>query len=90
MAGEWTTGTVYGRLVDRGWGAALGYPALIPDADGEAITVHLFESGELPDHWSRLDAFEGDAYRRMPIPVFTATGVVEAWIYLDALSAQQS
>ena len=30
LEGRWSEGDVYGRLVDAGWGASLGYPALIP------------------------------------------------------------
>lgn len=84
LAGTWTIGTIRGRLIETGWGAALGYPALVPDADGEAIAVHLFTSADLPAHWERLDAFEGAEYRRGEIMVETAGGVVPAWIYLAA------
>jgi len=37
LSGTWTTGTIRGRLIETGWGAALGYPALVLDEDGEAI-----------------------------------------------------
>jgi gamma-glutamylcyclotransferase (GGCT)/AIG2-like uncharacterized protein YtfP len=84
LSGEWTTGTIRGRLVETGWGAALGYPALVLDAEGEAIAVHLFTSADLPAHWARLDAFEGAEYRRGEVAVETAQGVVPAWIYLAA------
>ena len=39
-------------LVDAGWGASLGYPALVLQADGPAIDVEVFESADLPDHWA--------------------------------------
>lgn len=84
LEGKWLTGTVRGNLVQRGWGAELGYPALIPADDGDEIEVHLFLSPDLPQHWERLDAFEGAEYRRTPICVQTDTGPMEAWIYLDA------
>lgn len=84
LDGVWTAGTVKGRLVAKGWGAALGYPALVLAADGEDIAVHLFASSDLPDHWDRLDAFEGAEYRRVTAQVATATGPVAAWIYIDA------
>jgi gamma-glutamylcyclotransferase (GGCT)/AIG2-like uncharacterized protein YtfP len=87
LAGRWTTGIIRGHLVARGWGAALGYPAFVPDAQGEAIEVHLLESPDLPGHWARLDAFEGEEYRRKPVTVETAQGPCEAWIYLDAQAA---
>jgi len=84
LAGTWTPGTIRGRLVETGWGAALGYPALVPDPEGEALPVHLFISPDLPAHWARLDAFEGAEYRRGEIVVETAEGAVSAWIYLAA------
>lgn len=88
LEGAWTTGTIRGRLIQTGWGAALGYPALVLDdgqsTEGEAIAVHLFTSADLPSHWDRLDAFEGAEYRRGEVMVETAEGPVTAWIYLAA------
>lgn len=84
LAGSWTTGTIRGRLVETGWGAALGYPALVLDGAGEAIEVHLFSSADLPAHWDRLDAFEGAEYRRGEVLVETAEGRVAAWICMAA------
>jgi len=86
LTGIWTTGTIRGRLVEAGWGAALGYPALVLDARGAAVAVHLFTSPDLPAHWARLDAFEGAEYRRGEVMVETAEGAVSAWIYLAAES----
>ena len=84
LTGIWTTGTIRGRLVEAGWGAALGYPALVLDESGAAVLVHVFTSPDLPAHWARLDAFEGAEYRRGDVMVETADGVVSAWIYLAA------
>lgn len=84
LAGRWIEGTVTGRLVERGWGADLGYPALIPGDEGDEIAVHVFLSPDLPAHWARLDEFEGAEYRRAPIVVHTSEGPIEAWIYVDA------
>jgi gamma-glutamylcyclotransferase (GGCT)/AIG2-like uncharacterized protein YtfP len=84
LAGTWTTGTIRGRLIETGWGAALGYPALVLEEDGEVIAVHLFTSADLPAHWDRLDAFEGAEYRRGEVLVETDAGLVPAWIYLAA------
>lgn len=83
LGGDWTSGTVRGHLVERGWGAALGYPAMIPDETGPEIPVHLFRSTDLPAHWARLDAFEGPGYARVAVPVMTAAGLVQAFIYID-------
>lgn len=88
LGGEWKPGIIRGRLVQNGWGAALGFPAFVPAEDGDAIEVSLFESIDLPHHWTRLDAFEGDEYRRAHINVETTDGIVEACIYLDAQSTR--
>ncbi|WP_447725461.1 gamma-glutamylcyclotransferase family protein [Sphingomonas koreensis] len=84
LRGEWRTGTVKGTLVAEGWGAQLGYPALVLGADGAPVEVQLFESPDLPAHWPRLDAFEGEGYRRVAAEVETDAGAVDAWIYVSA------
>ena len=84
LKGRWQKGTVRGRLVDAGWGAALGYPGLVLDPLGPVVEVYLFESAELPDHWPRLDEFEGTGYRRVVTQVRTADGELDAWIYVIA------
>jgi hypothetical protein len=53
---------------------------MILDADGPSIEVHVFESGALPHHWDRLDAFEGSGYRRVAVSVSTVEGVLPASI----------
>lgn len=84
LKGGWRQGTVRGRLVAAGWGATLGYPGLVLDPQGTPVEVYLFESSELPDHWPRLDEFEGAGYRRVVTQVRTANGEVDAWIYVLA------
>jgi gamma-glutamylcyclotransferase (GGCT)/AIG2-like uncharacterized protein YtfP len=84
LPGRWLAGRVRGSLVDAGWGAKFGYPALILDADGSLIDVDVFESPALPRHWHRLDAFEGPGYRRVAVDVATAEGVLPASIYVLA------
>jgi gamma-glutamylcyclotransferase (GGCT)/AIG2-like uncharacterized protein YtfP len=69
-------------LIDAGWGAGLGYPALVLDPDGSAIRVDVFESVDLPAPWARLDAFEGPGYQRVVTTVRTSTGDVDASIYV--------
>ena len=71
----------YRDLLDAGWGATLGYPAMIVDPDGAPIAVDLFESLDLPAHWARLDRFEGTGYQRIVTTVRTPTGQVDAFIY---------
>ena len=84
ICGHWQSGQVHGHLIEEGWGAKLGYPALVVDPDAPAVEVQLFESSDLPAHWSRLDAFEGSGYQRVAIPVEVLGGTVDAWIYVAA------
>lgn len=84
LAGTWQRGTVRGHLFSSGWGAALGYPGLILDPLAPLVDVDLFESPELPEHWSRLDEFEGTGYRRDLATVNTERGERSAWIYVLA------
>jgi gamma-glutamylcyclotransferase (GGCT)/AIG2-like uncharacterized protein YtfP len=81
LDGRWLDGHVRGRLVNAGWGAGLGYPALILDPEGPEVPVQVFESVDLPDHWSRLDDFEGPGYQRIVTRVHTSAGDVDAFIY---------
>lgn len=84
LNGAWRQGTVRGWLGETGWAAPLGYPGLVLDSAGPLVDVQLFESADLPDHWSRLDDFEGAEYRRVVTQVRTAEGDVPAWIYVLA------
>ena len=81
LAGEWKTGTVRGRLIKEGWGAEHGCPGIILDDRGELVEVSIFESADLPDHWERLDAFEGAEYQRVVVRVETDEGTLDAFIY---------
>ncbi len=82
LEGRWLKGQVMGTLVDAGWGASLGYPALLLEADGAAIDVDVFESRDLSAHWARLDAFEGAGYARVVTTVRTDEGDLAASIYV--------
>ena len=84
LPGRWLVGHVRGELVEAGWGATLGYPGLILDPHGPPIEVHVFESVALPDHWNRLDAFEGPGYRRVAVDISTDDGLLPASIYVLA------
>jgi gamma-glutamylcyclotransferase (GGCT)/AIG2-like uncharacterized protein YtfP len=81
LRGVWTAGTVRGWLTEFGWGAAQGYPGLRLDPDGPVVAVQVFTSDDLPAHWARLDAFEGEQYARVAVEVATADGPVSAQIY---------
>ena len=82
LRGTCRTGTVRGQLLPNGWGAALGYPALILDDSAEPVEAHLLESLDLPAHWARLDAFEGEGYRRVVAAVSIGGQPVLANIYV--------
>ena len=74
VRGTWTPGTVRGVLHASGAGAATGYPGVVLAghalADAVAdVPAQLLVSVDLPDHWDRLDAFEGAGYRRVPAVV---------------------
>lgn len=84
LRGSWRTGTVRGFLNPAGWAERIGFPGLVLDPQGADVDVHLFESADLPTHWSRLDEFEGRDYRRTLARVSTPDGDVDAWIYVIA------
>lgn len=69
-AGTWTRGLVRGDLVNAGWGAAGGFPGIMPREDGPWVEVQVFRSSLLQGAWPELDAFEGDEYRRELVPVY--------------------
>ena len=84
LVGSWVEGTVEGTLHDRGWAARQGYPGFVSGGSGDRVAVKVFESLALPDAWDRLDAFEGEAYRRILAPVEmkragTGAGSETAW-----------
>jgi gamma-glutamylcyclotransferase (GGCT)/AIG2-like uncharacterized protein YtfP len=84
LTGSWTRGTVRGKLSSSGSGAAAGFSGLILDPLGPPVDVDLFESTELPQHWARLDEFEGSGYKRVIAAVNTERGERRAWIYMLA------
>ncbi|MFJ3311539.1 4a-hydroxytetrahydrobiopterin dehydratase [Micrococcus endophyticus] len=78
VRGPWTPGTVRCVLHASGAGAATGYPGVVlatpaaaehPAAQIADVPAQLLVSVDLPDHWDRLDAFEGAGYRRVPAVV---------------------
>ena len=69
IRGEWVDGFVRGKLTECGWGSGIGYPAIASDQDGDPVPVMMLVSSRLPDHWKRLDEFEGAEYARILVPV---------------------
>ena len=77
LGGNWSDGVVEGDLTRHGWGAAMGYPALRLRTGAPTVTVRVLASPALATAWARLDAFEGAAYRRVLVPVWTDSEVPE-------------
>lgn len=74
LEGRWEKGIVRGELHREGWGAAHGFPGLVWSPAAEPVEMRVFRSGDLPDHWERIDAFEGEAYDRILVPVAGLAG----------------
>jgi gamma-glutamylcyclotransferase (GGCT)/AIG2-like uncharacterized protein YtfP len=82
VPGSWQPATVRGTLFQEAWGAAAGYPGVILSDAGDEVPGFVFSSEALPDHWPRLDAFEGEGYTRVSVAATLADGtVVDACIY---------
>ncbi len=82
LRGTWQPAAVRGVLHAEGWGAALGYPALEPDERAGEVQGQVFTSADLPQHWARLDAFEGSGYVRVVVSAVLGDGTrVEAFVY---------
>ncbi len=88
VAGEWEEGTVRGDLMERGWGATAGYPALVLRPDANEVAGFVLSSDALDGEWERLDEFEGPGYERVLAPVTLSSGaVVEAWLCAERAEA---
>lgn len=89
IGGTWEEGYVYGSLLQKGWGAGLGFPGIVLDDSGSRVDGFIFFSEHLADYWDALDEFEGDEYTRVPVDVTMKDGrVVPSCIYMvksDAL-----
>ena len=83
--GVWQVAHIYGDLLPNGWGASLGYPAVIPNDDGQRVDGFLFSSPDLNNHWQRLDEFEGDGYGRKLVTVHLPDGK-QTMAYVYALA----
>jgi gamma-glutamylcyclotransferase (GGCT)/AIG2-like uncharacterized protein YtfP len=83
VPGNWQPATVTGRLVRQGWGAELGYPAIVLDENGPDVSGFVFESESLDAHWQRLDDFEGPGYERVATVAQLVDGrIADAFVYV--------
>lgn len=95
LTGTWTPATIRGHLYANGWGAALGFPAVVPDENGDLIKGFIFQSKDLNQYWQHLDEFEGEGYERMLIIAeFEDGSSTQAYVYAlhpqELLKAQPS
>ncbi len=82
IEGTWQKGSVTGILHQEGWGAAMGYPAITLDENGNEVEGFLFSSDDLSSYWEELDEFEGSAYERVIVNVSLENkSTIEAYIY---------
>ncbi|HYJ04313.1 MAG TPA: gamma-glutamylcyclotransferase family protein [Chthoniobacterales bacterium] len=82
VPGKWEPATVMGTLYPEGWGAAAGYPGIVPDERGGEVEGLLFISEILAQHWDRLDEFEGEGYERVLTTAKLSDGTtIDAYIY---------
>lgn len=82
VPGSWETAALRGILLEEGWGAIHGCPAIVPDESGDLVEGYLFSSEGLSEHWSDLDEFEGDDYLREQVSVQRSDGsTVRAQVY---------
>lgn len=83
IEGAWSRGSVRGHLRDGGWGAGIGYPAIVLADDGDVVEGDVFTSPEISAWWKSLDDFEGDEYRRTRTEVLLEDGSsAEAYVYV--------
>ena len=82
IPGEWRSATLKGKLLDRGWGAKMGCPGIVPCEEGDEVEGFILTSDRLSEHWAMLDDFEGEGYRRVSAIVRIENGQqVESFVY---------
>lgn len=59
-----------------------GLPILSWDPAGPNIDAQVLLSEQLPEHWPRIDDFEGSAYKRRLITISTSGAIDVAFIYV--------
>jgi gamma-glutamylcyclotransferase (GGCT)/AIG2-like uncharacterized protein YtfP len=83
IGGEWEPAVVKGNLVERGWGASIGFPGIVVDESGNDVHGHVFSSSNLNAKWDYLDELEGEEYERVVTSVALRSGEkVQAHVYV--------
>ena len=89
LKGSWRQGCVQGALSPQGWGAAQGFPALVPGDDSAQVRGFILEAEALSDFWQQLDAFEGEEYERRLTTVQLDNGEsVPAYAYFGRVDGE--
>ena len=52
----------------------MGSPGIQLSDSGQPVEGYMFISENLVQHWSELDAFEGEEYQRLPVTVYLGNG----------------
>ena len=82
LSGTWQEGFITGFLYPKGFGPTAGYPVVDLENPVESVGGFLLTSTELPGHWSMLDDFEGEGYRRVKTMVaLLDASRLEAFVY---------
>lgn len=64
VTGTWSKGSVSGVVEHR-----VRFPYCTWEPSGSDVDVHVLASSELPEHFPKIDAFEGRRYVRSLVPV---------------------
>ena len=76
LSGRWLPARIQGTL---GWWGTI--PHLTWSLQGQWLPVQVFCSQELPNHWDRIDQFEGSAYLRVLIPAWIGSRLWPCYVY---------
>mgnify|MGYP003669923439 CR=1 FL=1 len=83
IPGKWMNACITGILFPNGYGATDGYPALMPDKNGQLIQGQVLEANFTEADWQILDDFETEAYQRVIDTVVTEDGkCLSAFVYI--------
>lgn len=77
LPGEWKECVIRGTMNQSG-----GLPRFSWNPHGAEQSASLFTSDALPNHWDRIDRFEGREYRRQLIPAGTHGGIAIGYAYI--------
>lgn len=82
IGGRWEKATIKGEFMETGSIQGFPYPGVRLSDDGDEIEGYLFVSGNLSNHWDRIDAYEGIHYERVVTRAILADGrETDAYVY---------